>query len=385
MPFAEIVGHEGPKRVLQRAIGTGRVSQAYLFEGAPNVGKTLAAKTFAQALMCESPPEPGECCEQCVLCRAIERENHPDFLVINPTTRLELEHDEDEPSSGPRETVEIQGSLISVEAISRLITHANLKPARARRKVAIITSAEAMNDAAANRLLKTLEEPPGDTTIVLTTAAAPSLLPTIVSRCQLVRFGPVPVSDVETMLRQRFPEVDSPLVHSVAALSGGRPGWAERLLAHPDTLSIRGRLLDLTAELPSQPMLYCLKAAETITSAAEDWWRATTEGELSDELLKKNRDRVLRTKIGELLDILLTWFRDLSLAREGAPDALWINADRTEQLAAAAGDAPADAPREAQRAIREAKESLAGNANLRLTVEVMLTRVWRAMASAQSA
>jgi hypothetical protein len=132
-------------------------------------------------------------------------------------------------------------------------------------------------------------------------------------------------------------------------------------------------------------MVYCLKAAETITSAAEDWWRATTEGELSDDLLKKNRDRVLRTKIGELLDILLTWFRDLSLAREGAPGALWINTDRAEQLTATARDAPAHAPREAQAAIRQAKESLPGNANLRLTVEVMLTRVWRAMASGQSA
>lgn len=385
MSFAEIVGHETPKRVLQRAIRAGRVSQAYLFEGAPNVGKTLAAKTFAQALTCESPPEPGECCEQCSLCRAIERGNHPDFLLISPTTRLELKQDEEEPSSGPRETVEIQGSLISVEAISRLISHANLKPARARRKVSIVTSAEAMNDPAANRLLKTLEEPPGDTTLILTTAAAPSLLPTIVSRCQLVRFGPVPVGDIETMLRESYPDVDPGLAHSVAALSGGRPGWADRLLDHPDTLAIRSRLLDLTAELPSQPMVYCLKAAETITGAAEDWWRATTEGELSEELLKKNRDRVLRTKIGELLDILLTWFRDLSLAREGAPGALWINADRAAELATAARDAPADAPREAQRAIREAKESLSGNANLRLTVEVMLTRIWRAMESAQSA
>jgi DNA polymerase-3 subunit delta' len=385
LPFASIVGHEGPRRVLQQAIRSGRVSHAYLFEGAPNVGKALAAKVFAQALTCEAPPEPGECCDRCSLCRAIERGNHPDFLAIDPTTRLELKHDEDEPNGGARETVEIQGSLIPVEAVSRLISHANLKPAKARRKVAIVTSAEAMNDPAANRLLKTLEEPPGDTTIILTTTAAALLLPTIVSRCQLVRFRPVPVSQIEALLRKRFPEADPALVHSVAALSGGRPGWAERLLAHPDTLAIRDRLLDLTAELPSRPMVYCLKAAETITGAAEDWWRATTEGDLSEDLLKKNRDRVLRTKIGELLDILLTWFRDLSLAREGAPGALWINADRADDLTAAARHVVPAAPGEAQRAIREAKESLSGNANLRLTVEVMLTRIWRAMASAQSA
>ena len=150
MPFADIVGHQGPKRVLQRAVETGRVSHAYLFEGAPNVGKTLAAKTFARALVCESPPTPGDCCDECRLCRAIEREHHPDFIILAPTTRLELTKDEDQEAPGPKETVEIQGSLISVEAVSRLIAHANLKRAAARRKVASVTSAEAMNDPAAN-------------------------------------------------------------------------------------------------------------------------------------------------------------------------------------------------------------------------------------------
>jgi len=385
LPFADIVGHDGPKRVLQQAIRTGRVSHAYLFEGAPNTGKTLAAKTFAKALVCQSPPTPGDGCNECRLCRAIEKEHHPDFIMLAPTTRLELTRDEDQEAPGPKETVEIQGSLISVEAISRLIAHANLKPVTARRKVAIVTSAEAMNDPAANRLLKTLEEPPGDTTIILTSAAASALLPTIVSRCQLVRFGPVPVGNIEAMLSDRFPGTDPALLHSVAALSGGRPGWAERLLTHPDTLTIRANLLDLAAGLRSRPMVGCLQAAETLTSAAEDWWHATTEGGLSEELLKKNRDRVLRTKIGELLDILLTWFRDLSLAREGAPDKLWINADRADQLRAAAQGLPPDGPHRAQAAIRSAKESLSGNANLRLTVEVMLTQLWQAMQPVQSA
>jgi len=374
LPFADIVGHEGPKRVLQRAIVGNRVSHAYLFEGPPLVGKTLTAKTFAKALTCEQPPSVGESCDACPTCLALERENHPDFLLVRPTSKIELKDDE-----GGKETAEFAGSMINVEAIARLISDANLRAVRSRRKVFIIASAEAMNPTAANRLLKTLEEPPGRTTIVLTTANLSALLPTIVSRCQLVRFGPVPVPEVQAALEKRFPEIDRGLIRSMAALSGGRFGWAERLLMHPDTIAIRRELLDLTADLPTKPMVYCLRAAETLVDATERWWLATSESDQATRALKEHRDRVLRTKIGDLLDILVTWFRDLSLAREEGTGDLLINADRTEQLQAAAARVPVSGPSEASAAVRRARESIAGNANLRLTVEVMLAEVWQAL------
>ena len=374
MAFADIVGHEGPKRVLQRAIAANRVSHAYLFEGPPLVGKTLTAKTFAKALTCEQPTPDGDCCDVCSTCAAIERENHPDFLLLRPASRIELKDDE-----GGKETAEIAGSLISVEAIARLISDANLRAARARRKVFVVASAEAMNAPAANRLLKTLEEPPGQTTIILTTAGLSALLPTIISRCQLVRFGPVPVPQVRAALERRFPQADPGLVRSLAALSGGRYGWAERLLAHPETIALRQELLDLVADLPTQPMVYTLRAAERLIDATERWWLATSESENAARVLKDHRDRVLRTKIGELLDIMLTWLRDLSLARENGTEDLLINADRVAQLKAVAAGLSADGPGRASAAIRQAKESLAGNANLRLAVEVMLAEVWQAL------
>ncbi len=374
LAFADIVGHEGPKRVLQRAITANRVSHAYLLEGPPLVGKTLTARTFAKALMCEQPPVAGDCCDACALCTAVERENHPDFLLLRPTSRIELKDDE-----GGKETAEIAGSLITVEAISRLISEANLRASRARRKVFIVASAEAMNAPAANRLLKTLEEPPGQTTIILTTASLPGLLPTIISRCQLVRFGPVPVPEVRAALERRFPLADPALVRSLAALSGGRFGWAERLLTHPDTIALRRELLDLIADLPTKPMVYTLKAAELLLDAAERWWLATSESEHAAKALKDHRDRVLRTKIGELFDILLTWFRDLSLAREEGTEELLVNADRVEQLRAAARGLSPNGAGQASAAIRRAKESIAGNANLRLSVEVMLADVWQAL------
>ena len=376
MPFDDICGHEGPKSVLRSAIVNGRVSHAYLFEGPANIGKTLTALVFAKALMCQAPPAPAESCGACGICRAIDRENHPDFMIIRPKSKLEIEDEE-----GQKAVADIEGSMISVEAISRLISEANLRAAVSERKVFIVSSAEAMNPASANRLLKTLEEPPGKTTIILTAPSTSSLLPTIVSRCQLLRFGPVPTGDVQRALEQASPLGDPTLMRSIAALSGGRPGWALRLMEHPDTLKIRSDILDIAVGLKQRPMVACMKAAETLVGSAEDWWRATATGDFAEKVLKANRDRVLRTQIGQLLDVLLTWFRDLSIAGQEGTDSLLINADRSDQLKSIAATIDKTAPARAARAIREAKQALGGNANLRMTVEVMLTNIWMALAA----
>ncbi|HJN13970.1 MAG TPA: DNA polymerase III subunit delta', partial [Armatimonadota bacterium] len=244
MPFADICGHQGPISVLKSAIENGRVSHAYLFEGPANIGKTLTALVFAKALMCGSPLESGEPCDACAICNAVDRENHPDFLIVRPTSRLEIEDEE-----GQKAVADIEGSMITKDAIAHLISEANLRVSSARRKVFIVSSAEAMNPASANRLLKTLEEPPGLTTIILTAPSTSALLPTIVSRCQLLRFGPVPTDDVQVALEREAPLGDPALMRSIAALSGGRPGWAIRLMEHPDTLKIRKDILDIAVGL----------------------------------------------------------------------------------------------------------------------------------------
>jgi len=377
MSFADVCGHEVPKQVLQRAIRLDRVSHAYLFEGPAHVGKTLTAIAFAKALMCRQPPEPGEGCGECAICRAVERGNHPDFLLVRPTARLEAEDEE-----GQKAVAEIEGSEIRTEAIGQLIDRAYGRAVSARGKVLIVSEAHAMNPIAANHLLKTLEEPPPGTTLILATTSASALLPTIVSRCQLVRFGPVPLAETIEAIARRFPETDPAALRSVAALSGGRPGWAFRLLEHPETLRVRGQLLDLVCHLADQPLIGCLKGAETLIDTAESWWNATSEGESTQKLIKGNRDRVLRTQIGELFDILLTWFRDLAVARDEGNEALLINADRAAQVRRLAQSTSDRASARASAAIRQAGTALRGNANLRLTIEVMLIDIWRALATA---
>jgi len=134
--------------------------------------------------------------------------------------------------------------------------------------------------------------------------------------------------------------------------------------------------------LADEPMVGCLRAAETLIEASEAWWTATTEGGFSEKLFRENRDRVLRTQISELLDILLTWFRDLAVAREADSSPPLINADRATQLRRLAQGISDRAPARAAAAIRRTKDALRGNANLRLTVEVMLLDIWRALATA---
>ena len=371
MALRDVVGQETAVAVLQRAIRHGRITHAYLFAGPPNVGKTLTAVEFAQAINCLEPPAEADNCGRCAECAAIARGNHPDFRLVRPSVRAESQ----EEGTPARLGAELDGAEIRTEAIADLMTQASLCRARGRRKVLVVSGADAMNDTAANRLLKTLEEPPVDTTLVLTAASPSLLLPTIVSRCQLVRFGPVPSRQAEEALRAAFPDTAADEVRAVVALSGGRYGWARRMLASPQVRQVRTGLLRLAAQLPSAPPVGCLKLAEVLVEAAEQWWTATVEGEDAAKLLVQARDRVLRTTMSPVLDVLQTWYRDLALGPDTAPPDLLVNADHRDALHEAARLMSPNAARQACAEIAATRHALAGNANLTLALEVLLARL----------
>jgi DNA polymerase-3 subunit delta' len=394
MSFSRVVGHEQAIEVLRRAIQTGRVPQAYLFVGPPNVGKTLVAKEFAKAINCEQLGEPAgpeqvDGCGRCHNCVRIEEENHADFRVIRPMTRLEAQEREKEAAAGASQeeeeeegdeqvsaTLEIEGSLIATDVIRRLIGAANFKKAReTRRKVYVIKSADAMNLEAANRFLKTLEEPPGQTTFILTSARPSALPPTIVSRCQLIKFHPAMKSEAVQALLEEFPGADQDRVEAMVALSGGRYGRARALLQRPQALGLRAELLDMAAETAQAPLVQCLPFGERLMDLAEAWWKATEDSDLADRLLRRNRDRVLRTKMSELLDVLQTWYRDLALLGAGSHSELIINADRRAQLAELAPQYHSAGLSWASQVIEDIRRELAGNANLRLACEVLMLKL----------
>lgn len=380
----DIIGQHAPIHVLRRAIYSGRVAHAYLFAGPPNVGKTLTALWLAKTLNCErnvgfASAEEVDCCDECDTCRRFERLVHPDLMLLRPEKSVKVGDDGDD-AEGEADVLEIEGSLITTGQVERLVEHSYLRAMQSRRKIYIITSAETMNKEAENRLLKTLEEPPPGTVLILTAANLSGLLPTTISRCQLLNFRPVPAGEAEECLRQRYPQVAPEQVHSLVALSGGRIGWAVSMLEHPEVLRVRADLLDLCLRMPSMPMVQCLQTGQRLVDTAERWWLATADPEIAEKALKSSRDRILRTRLIDVLDVLITWFRDLLLVHSDPNASQIINRDRLADLQRLAPTVNPETCRKACLYLEDMKQQLRRNANVRLACEMMALRLITASA-----
>ena len=383
----DIIGQHAPLHVLRRAIASGRVPHAYLFAGPPNVGKTLTALWLAKTLNCErnvtfASADEVDCCDQCDTCLRFERLVHPDLMLLRPEKSVKVGGEDGEDAEGEADVLEIEGSLITTGQVERLVEHSYLRALQSRRKVYIITSAETMNKEAENRLLKTLEEPPPGTVLILTCANLSGLLPTTISRCQLLNFRSVPAAEAEASLRQRYPQIAAEQVHSLVALSGGRIGWAINMLQHPDVLRIRADLLDLCLRLPTMPMVQCLQTGQRLIEAAEGWWLATADPDVAEKALKSSRDRILRTRLIDVLDVLITWFRDLLLVHSDPQAPQVINRDRLADLQRLAPTVNAETCRKACLYLDDMKQQLRRNANVRLACEMMALRLITASAAA---
>lgn len=199
----EIAGHARPLRVLRRALSSGRIPHAYLFWGPEGVGKELAAMGFAEVLFCKDPEALGRAsaCGVCSSCVKFKAGSHPDLHLLSPDEKA-----------------------ISVEEVRALIQNLSFQAYEKGRKVAIIRDSFRMSREGANALLKTVEEPPPATYLFLLAPHRSRLLPTLVSRCQSVRFDPLSTGDVEKVLvGQGIAQGDA---LRLAELSGGSPGAA---------------------------------------------------------------------------------------------------------------------------------------------------------------
>jgi DNA polymerase III subunit delta' len=196
MRFSDIRDQDQAVATLERAIGSGKVPHAYLFVGPKGVGKRFTARILAAALCCDGPvPRP---CGSCGHCRKIAAGTHPDVR------NLEVPADK---------------RKIPIEAVREAERWIGVSPHEARAKILVVDPAEEMTDAAANAILKTLEEPRSGSFIVLVTAAASALLPTVRSRCQIVRFRPLAPGTTGAILEAEG--VEPEVARSAAALSGG--------------------------------------------------------------------------------------------------------------------------------------------------------------------
>lgn len=349
-----VVGHTAAVSLLRHGLTGSHLAHAYLLLGPPNIGKTTLGLAFAQALLCEDEAAraTGGACGVCAGCRKVRERRHPDLRVIEPDgaaadadSSPPAEDGEAEPRAarGGGKRKAASRSQVRIETVRDMQRDLALRPYQGARRVVVISQADALNEAAENALLKTLEEPPPYALLILTAEDTDHLLPTTVSRCQQIQMGLVPAPQMAEALEARG--VDAAEAERLARLSGGRVGWAITAARDPSVLQRR------TAALDYVPRALNASRAERLS--------------LAEELAKRP------DALPDLLAQWQGWWRDALLTQSGC-DPWVMSVDQMAVLRQVAkGRGPAELAA-ALRATRQAADELERNANPRLALEVLL-------------
>ena len=268
-----IIGHQHIVEQLQHTVASDRIAGAYLFVGPTGVGKETVAHYFAQLIFCQQDTQPPTVCGTCLACRKVDSGNHPDLQFIRP-----------------------DGSLLKIGQIRELQKQIIYEPFEARRKVYILTDVERMNEEAENCLLKTLEEPPASSVLILLTSNIQALLPTTRSRCQILQFHPLSTQALTEILVEKF---------SVA---------------------------------PEQATTLAISADGAIGKALTQLEKGDAFSEAVPEILRET-DPLAAFRLAEhfkdnpeTLGELVTWYRDLLFLQQGAPSELITHIYSLEEL-----------------------------------------------------
>lgn len=339
MAWQGIEGHDAIAARFAATEARGRIAGSYLFVGPPGVGKGTFALALAKSLACEQPRPGLVACGGCASCVQADAGSHPDIDVVR--------------KPDDRSTIPLDLLIGDEEHRMRqgLCWRILLKPALAPRKIAVILDADHFSDEAANCLLKTLEEPPDGAAIILVGTALERQLPTIRSRCQVIRFTPLSVAALTTILERELlgagTTVDRAALERVAAAAEGSLARA-RLMVDPDVTSFRGRLLDLLATRPLRGVELSRETLAFVEAAGKE---------------APPRRARLRLVLDEVLDVLR------HASRMGVGGAA---ADATVpklQAAAAAWAADVDAAAAAIDRTLDAVDAVDRNANLGVLVD----------------
>ena len=317
-----LLGHEWAVDMLKQHIVREAVRHAYLFSGPPGLGRRALALRFAQALNCPQPTAPGQPCGDCRDCKQIENMQHPDLSIVQ---------------------AENEGGTLKVDQVREIRRTLALKPYQSKYRVAIFLRFQEASEGAANALLKTLEEAPEYAILILTADNPEQLLPTITSRCEILRLRPLPVDIIEAHLKSHGAEAES--AHLIAHVSGGRPGYALRLLGDESALEFRAERLADLAGLLSATRVQKFNYAEK---------------------LAKDKETMRQTLL-----VWLSYWRDVLLRVSGA-EVSTTNIDQDESITSMAERLTLEGARRVAHDQEMALERLERNVNPRLLAEVLL-------------
>lgn len=342
MSLADVKCQDQAVGALQAGLARDHVHHAWLFQGPEGVGKELAAFGLAQALTCTEKPNVG--CGTCASCRRIEKRNHPDVTVVMPEDELVRRG-----LAGRSDFDATPSRDIRIDQVRKLQERLAFRALEAKTKIAVLLNAHAMNASAQNALLKTLEEPPRDTVLILVSSAPDKLLPTIRSRCAKASFGPLPVSFLTERLMATKKGPDEATAKQAAAMASG--SLSRALSYDVDALAERRTIIEQFEALQPNDARGWLAMAETL---GED--RPTAE---------------------LALDVLQVWLRDVSCAQSAA--GALVNADLEPLAIAAAAKVSAIGVHRRNQLIDEARNAITQrNGNVRLQLERMFVEMFTA-------
>lgn len=365
--FETIFGQPQVREFLRATVAADRVSHAYLFTGPSGSNKTSAAYALAQTVVCE---EHG--CGHCDACQRVARRKHPDVRYYAP-----------EGASG-----------YLVEQVREIVADTALAPIQAKRKVYILDRVDLLGVQAANAFLKTLEEPPADVVLILLGRTREAVLPTIVSRCQVVPFRHIPPTEAAGIIVQNTGATLEQAQIAIQSCDGSMTK-AAAFLRSRDRMVFRSRVIEVMESLrladDADVLAYAARLLEE-AKAPLDEVRASQEQELaeSSEFLAKSALRQIEVRhkrelsarsfelIGQLAAIVRSWLRDVMMVCSGTPD-LVVNVDCRRSIDEAAALTSAARTVAALSAVEEMKEGIAYNVSPETCIDVMLFEIREAL------
>ena len=321
MSFKDVMGHQRPIKLLQQAIQNQRVVNSYLFLGTEGIGKRLVAVQFAKVLNCLDIEQRTDACDRCTSCKKIDQYLHPDVSVIEP-----------------------EGQTIKIEQVRQMQRTLAYRPYEARQRVVILTAADRMAHDIPNALLKTLEEPPLHTVIILLANNAKFILPTILSRCQTIRFNPLPSHLVSDWL-MREKGLTENKAGLLASLSEGSPGKA---------LEIQEEI----GGVPRKELLTGWVGAKLLSIEDQEGWIESLPSQ--------------RENLRLILEMAKTLLRDLMVLKASQKDLRMIHADLLEELEEIAGRWSLSSLLKRLDSLHHTSQAIRSNANPRLSLEAMM-------------